>query len=640
MPRDEVKELCGDVGHVFDRHFFQRTFPKSGRLWQQHNLAGKALRHLQFEGRLPNVIMDLNQVKHGEGMGFTVEPSSTEPHWPWCWMELVAQLDEASLSTLFPEPHSRITGCEFVLGPRGPSGWKIFYFALSFEAGNGWSLHPEWSGRKFNAYACVPRREQDHAPDNRSHMYVEAGGAPILKFKEYRNNDEKVVLKFSENGPGQDHPPLPYNWPGAQYEFPGNTAPPEPIQPKRGPVQMPAKTSPPHASAGPPTKPPPRALTPRTVQALANGPTQKAPPELPEHVGLIYKPLPVRTVSPRIISHEVSPSNPQEGKKAPPSLPSTSSSPAYSHTESFPFFQFSSAHPNGPVARPKRINADHPPPPPVEEPPPVSPWRLKAGDRDLSPDRPKPAVAAGAVPRPQAPAALRGPNLTQSELVAKCREIPEDLTREELGARAAEILQEVGAPPKAPPAHLVGTQPLDFSLHDAAVAASSAARADQLYVPGRTVPCKECGQHLVPARYQPVKVKHNPRKGTPALEKRVIIPDVIHEATESSHGSSEFSDGSSDSSCWPPVDEDSEFSDCYSPSDAPVDGDSASPDGPVDVVVEAVLCSGTEERSETCSDCTWRSEVQSVPEEAAPPTGTYWERGNARVYDTLDTRRG
>ena len=57
MPRDEVKELCGDVGHVFDRHFFQRTFPKSGRLWQQHNLAGKALRHLQFEGRLPNVII-------------------------------------------------------------------------------------------------------------------------------------------------------------------------------------------------------------------------------------------------------------------------------------------------------------------------------------------------------------------------------------------------------------------------------------------------------------------------------------------------------------------------------------------------------------------------------------------------------
>ena len=289
MPREDVKELCADEGHVFDKQFFQRRFPKSGRLWQQHNLAGKALRHLQFEGRLPNGIMDLNQVKHGEGMEFTVEPSSTEPHWPWCWMELVAQLDEASLNTLFPEPHSRITGCEFVLGPRGPSGWKIFYFALSFEAGNGWSLHPEWSGRKFNAYACVPRREQDHAPDNRAHMYVDAEAQSILKFQVYRNNEEKIVLKFRENGPGQDHPPLPYNWPGAQYEFPGNTAPPEPIQPKRGPVLMPpAKKEPPpppeNASAGPPTKPQPRALPSAVAaaQALAKGRPQEAAPELPE----------------------------------------------------------------------------------------------------------------------------------------------------------------------------------------------------------------------------------------------------------------------------------------------------------------------------------------------------------------------
>ena len=332
-------------------------------------------------------------------------------------------------------------------------------------------------------------------------MYVDAEAQSILKFQVYRNNEERIVLKFRENGLGQDHPPLPYNWPGAQYEFPGDTAPPEPIQPKRGPVLMPpAKKEPPpppeNASAGPPTKPQPRALPSAVAaaQALAKGRPQKAAPELPEHVGLIYRANPEPTATPEFVlpprtlpynysipdtpargrspgSHLSNPQEPIVGKPPPPPLP----------------LIFPSDHPNGPVARPKPLNAH--PPPPEEEPP---------------QDSPQPAVAAGVVPIPPPPAVLCGPSLTHSQLVARCREIPEDLTRAELGARAAEILQEVGAPPKAPPAHLVGRtpviQPLDFSLHDAAAAESSAAGADQLYVPGRTVPCKECGQHLVPAR--------------------------------------------------------------------------------------------------------------------------------------------
>ena len=268
----ETVRVLATFAAAWDKAFFQ-ALPRSGRLWQQHNLAVKALRvkarennYEEFE-LLPR-IMYLPQVLHGEGTNFEVKHEET---WPWTWLEMVAQLADESLDELLPDPQSRFDQCTFRVDPRkgrSPTGLEIPYVVLHRNDGKGFSLKPEWSSLKFQAHKCVPPDLPTEPPSG------PRNSKGNLKFRTYREEFlGKLELRFKPN-PQNLAESRPWEVPckGGPWEVrrgPGPAPPPGcvPAPPPKAAAQLPCP---------PPTRPPPGA--PAVAEAATSVPATAPAP--------------------------------------------------------------------------------------------------------------------------------------------------------------------------------------------------------------------------------------------------------------------------------------------------------------------------------------------------------------------------
>ena len=194
---------------VFDIGFF-REWPANNVYrdkCKQHSAALKYLRQCFARTAAESVPLDpdnvpIARISHEKGTAYSFD---TNDMLAWSWLEMVAQLDETSMSEVVGDGLVR---CDFSRRPnsydhalhcamkaervehKGPHE-QLWDFVIWRKDGSGIRLHPEWSRTKFATFAVEGHAEQVQCPQKGPG--TSDGKGTFKKYKEVATNG---TLKF------------------------------------------------------------------------------------------------------------------------------------------------------------------------------------------------------------------------------------------------------------------------------------------------------------------------------------------------------------------------------------------------------------------------------------------------------------
>ena len=194
---------------VFDIGFF-REWPANNVYrdkCKQHSAALKYLRQCFARTAAESVPLDpdnvqIARISHAKGTAYSFDKNDMLD---WSWLEMVAQLDETSMSEVVGDGLVR---CEFSRRPNsydhaihcamnaerveheGPHE-QMWDFVIWRKDGSGIRLHPEWSRTKFATFAVEGHAEQVQCPHKGPGRSDGKG-----TFKRYKDVATQGTLKF------------------------------------------------------------------------------------------------------------------------------------------------------------------------------------------------------------------------------------------------------------------------------------------------------------------------------------------------------------------------------------------------------------------------------------------------------------